>query len=588
MTVEAVRPVKGALILGASASGGGARSPAVTATLLRAIRSGALVAGAAAVAATATASTYVDGGDVQGTPRRDHERRPEPVRQAISTKDLSDAKGKTAKAKGSALEDSVLDIGVDSGSVRRSDAPPRVKYGRGELQSARKMLKSRAARIAGTARLLRGRFAPTTRRTRISRTSTLKTLVREAGLQLIPITVDGMYLIAAALKEGGYRTGASYLSLWESLHKEAGHGWSSDLAQAKQWARKSMERGMGPSRRAATVVLESMVAKTAACEALDFVVVGAMWMMRGAELAGLLVEQASVALNGSTATMVLGAHKTNVEAGWCERSLRCCCKQGDLGRRICPVHALDRVLARRRLHGSTGKQPLFPGKCGRALTHGEARAAIRMACKEKMLTEHSLRRMGAQLYARRGVSLPVIQFLGRWGSSAVERYVAEALAGRAAWAPLVAATELDGDAVIGTRITDGSLPGYGAIARTIASLVKAARRREEGQGEPERGSPHRVGGGHRRAQPGQALHSILADWCWSRGAIRRSGAASRPVGHRVRMALWSKAALASQHHGRHVQQVPRHSWVSEFHGRRGSTVERTVRAVELAHFDANQ
>ena len=68
--------------------------------------------------------------------------------------------------------------------------------------------------------------------------------------------------------------------------------------------------------------------------------------------------------------------------------------------------------------------------------------------------------------------MPVIQHIGRWGSATVERYVAEALAGKAEWAPLLAATELDLTEIVGG---DGhsSGPGLGAIASVIGKLVKA-------------------------------------------------------------------------------------------------------------------
>ena len=67
--------------------------------------------------------------------------------------------------------------------------------------------------------------------------------------------------------------------------------------------------------------------------------------------------------------------------------------------------------------------------------------------------------------------MPVIQYLGRWGSAAVERYVAEALARRAAWAPLPAATDFDIAEVVGNERADGT-PGLGAIAGVVAKLFK--------------------------------------------------------------------------------------------------------------------
>ena len=153
------------------------------------------------------------------------------------------------------------DVGVDTLNVRRRDAPPWRKRGRGALDVARRMLRSKKARAAGEQELLKDRFAPTTRRTRLARIKTLKQLVKEARVPLLPVTVGSMNTVAAALKAGGYRTGVSYLTIWESLHREAGHEWTTDLVQTKQWARKSIERGMGPNRHAVTVVLEKLVTR---------------------------------------------------------------------------------------------------------------------------------------------------------------------------------------------------------------------------------------------------------------------------------------------------------------------------------------
>ena len=46
---------------------------------------------------------------------------------------------------------------------------------------------------------------------------------------------------------------------------------------------------------------------------------------------------------------------------------------------------------------------------------------------DKEMTGHSARRSGAMLYARAGMPIPSIQFLGRWKSSAVFRYIEEAM-----------------------------------------------------------------------------------------------------------------------------------------------------------------
>ena len=149
--------------------------------------------------------------------------------------------------------------------------------------------------------------------------------------------------------------------------------------------------------------------------------------------------------------------------------------------RICPAHALGRVIRDRQAATSdlddAGKLPLFPNLRGLAKSASEVRGQLRVVLGSPSVSEHSLRRMGAQFYARRGVGLAIIQHLGRWGSSAIERYVDEALAGRAAWAPLMAAGSWNLEAAIGTHGPPGAGPDLGALAGLVHELVRSEVRR---------------------------------------------------------------------------------------------------------------
>ena len=316
---------------------------------------------------------------------------------------------------------------------------------------------------------------------------TLRTLVRDAGVEMLPVTAEAMYTVAAALKTGRYRTGRSYLGLWETLHREAGWPWTEELAQAKAWSRRSIERGMGPPRSAATVDFAAWAAAAPPGEATDTVIVGCLWMLRGSELAGLLVDQAQTGPGARIATLSLGAHKTNVEGALCERALRCTCGRGAVtqqdtsipghaGDALCPAHALWRAIQRRRGAQQPGitedKAALFGTGAGRARSGEEMRRFLKTTLRCKKVTEHSLRRMGAQFYARHGVGLALVQHIGRWGSSAVERYVGEALATRAAWAPVAAARGIDAAAMLGASGAQNVLD-INALQTLVREIVQA-------------------------------------------------------------------------------------------------------------------
>ena len=105
------------------------------------------------------------------------------------------------------------------------------------------------------------------------------------------------------------------------------------------------------------------------------------------------------------------------------------------------------------------------------------RQAIRRATGEDSMSEHSLRRSGAQMYARRGVPLAVIQHIGRWGSATIERYVGEALAARASWAPLMAAGAFDATRMVADCALPGpASPSLGTLAGAVARLVQQEMR----------------------------------------------------------------------------------------------------------------
>ena len=103
------------------------------------------------------------------------------------------------------------------------------------------------------------------------------------------------------------------------------------------------------------------------------------------------------------------------------------------------MHSLARVMDARSKLNLTGKHPLFPQACGQASTALGVYKTFSELLKVR-ITEHSFRRAGAQYYARRGVAVNIIQFVGRWGSATVYRYIDEALDASARHAAKIAAS----------------------------------------------------------------------------------------------------------------------------------------------------
>ena len=129
-------------------------------------------------------------------------------------------------------------------------------------------------------------------------------------------------------------------------------------------------------------------------------------------------------------TLTLAATKENVEAVRCRRVLGCLCGKPVVG--PCPFCAVERALIDGGKKGLGPKDPLFPGHDGRAVSRRRAVATLRAVTGLPAVREHSLRQAGAKMYARRGLSVPLVQFLARWGGPVVARYVGDALNGQLA------------------------------------------------------------------------------------------------------------------------------------------------------------
>ena len=114
----------------------------------------------------------------------------------------------TGKRKAKDLE---VNIGVDTLGVRRRLAAPRYEYARGDISMARAMVRDAGHRARGKLALRTDAFSPSSWRTRRSRELTLRRIARAAQFELFPITLDNFHTVAAALKEGRYRSAAGYL-----------------------------------------------------------------------------------------------------------------------------------------------------------------------------------------------------------------------------------------------------------------------------------------------------------------------------------------------------------------------------------------
>ena len=75
---------------------------------------------------------------------------------------------------------------------------------------------------------------------------------------LLPLTIDMLLGVAAALKAGRYRSGTAYLYLAKQLHIKQANSWTPDLELWLQDVARSVRRRLGPSKPANPFGLERM------------------------------------------------------------------------------------------------------------------------------------------------------------------------------------------------------------------------------------------------------------------------------------------------------------------------------------------
>ena len=171
-----------------------------------------------------------------------------------------------------------------------------------------------------------------------------------------------------------HRSTSEYVSVWRKEHILRGHEWSEQLTVLCRDLKRAASRGLGPARRAEAFSAEELsrlprltegpVSKGGPLFPHVMVAVGTAWLLRGAEIAALLGEQASIDRAKKEATLHLCATKSDVGGSGCARTLRCLCDSEVLG--PCPFCSLASLLEQRAGKNLGPKQALFPAAGGRA------------------------------------------------------------------------------------------------------------------------------------------------------------------------------------------------------------------------------
>ena len=141
------------------------------------------------------------------------------------------------------------------------------------------------------------------------------------------------------------------------------------------------------------------------------------------EMSSLEVKHLALDPTNKVVALTIPKSKMDQVAKGVKRSLSCC------GLKPCATTCPWRISVRvkTRLAGKNEDDPLIADVLGNKVSRYHLVKSWTESLDPKM-SGHSARRSGAMFYTRQGLNLTDIMFLGRWKSSAVFRYMEEAMA----------------------------------------------------------------------------------------------------------------------------------------------------------------
>ena len=267
-----------------------------------------------------------------------------------------------------------------------------------------------------------------------------------------PITAEKLRMVAASFRRGGYRSAQNYFDSATTYQEHfLGIVVEPLLRKAMRRYTRAVTRGL-PGARLKAIFPFDLLAKLAAvlepahlepwspwnsAHAVDAMILAVWFMLREIEFAAARTQDIDVLPGAVVLRIPLHKVATGGETELTERRLQCACRASVLP--LCPYHAARRHVDRLKAAGAWARgKPLFPDGAGRTWAKGEVvlffrrvllAAGVALTTTDhtgavvQIYARHLCRVAGAAWLAGRGVPTPVIQLLGRWSSTAVERYV---------------------------------------------------------------------------------------------------------------------------------------------------------------------
>eukprot|EP00435_Cladocopium_sp_Y103_P018952 s4633_g4.t1 len=273
-------------------------------------------------------------------------------------------------------------------------------------------------------------FAAGTWTARATKRRKIMELVSACGSSREDMNAETISAVAAALDEAKLQSAEQYLAELKWIRIESGLKWDEVMERRMVLCKRALKRDIGPEKRALEVKIEEIedekwfrttTSPRSPVRTAWSYAWACIWMLRVAEAADVLVGHVRLNWQNKEVKLIIPRSKKDQEAKGVTRTLTCC-GQGDC-RRDCPWQLA--VLATSRA-SNNAEDPLFGNVNGNKVP----KQALVKAWQNHLnpaMSGHSARRSGAMLYTRAGLDVATISFLGRWKSSAVFRYISDAL-----------------------------------------------------------------------------------------------------------------------------------------------------------------
>ena len=274
------------------------------------------------------------------------------------------------------------------------------------------------------------------------------------GEPAFPLSVEKLRAVGAVFKARGYRSFPNYLTKAKQQHIRLTGSWPVLLDLEARQIKRSVRRGLGPSRQSEPLQLERVaempsdllsspepLVEDGPVGPWNLAVLGVYFMLREIESSLSLASSITLDFALKMVCWLLPSSKTDSTALTTTREWHCLCEANTIW--LCPFHAAVRQMEfLKDLFGDENGAlpaglPFFPSVRGETVAkeavvstlkvwHRRAGITVVDSDGNELMGGHSMRTGGAVLLASEGVHLYQIELMARWKSAMLVHYAKSA------------------------------------------------------------------------------------------------------------------------------------------------------------------